>query len=318
MITRLAATLALSLLASSAHALDHLEIAETGTGSSTRWPAYIAADTGIFKKYNLDVDFIAAPASNGVIQQVASGSVPMGSANPIDALRGIDRGAPLTILRIESSEAPYEFFGKPSIKTMSDLKGKTIMIGGIKDITRFYVEKMVAPSGLKYGDFDYVFAGATSQRYAALLSGSIDATILAAPFNFRARTAGFTNFGPLSDYVRGIPFSISIVNVPWARKNKDIVDRYQQAYAEGVEKFYDPAFRTQAVDILQKRSKAPREDVELTYDFFIKLGAMERTGLIDGKALGEVVSLLKSQNDLEGSTDINRFIDTSLGAKLKP
>jgi NitT/TauT family transport system substrate-binding protein len=315
--SRIALALALVAPASAARAIDQVAMVETGSGSSTRWPAYIAADTGIFKKYNLEVEFIPAPASSSVIQQVASGSVPMGSGNPVDALRAIDRGAPIGIRRVESAEAPYEFFGKPTIKKMADLKGKTIMIGGIKDITRFYVEKMLAPSGLKSGDFDYVFAGATSQRYAALQSGSIDATILAAPFNFKARNAGFTNFGPTSDYVNGIPFSIVIVNVPWARKNMDIVDRYSAAIAEGVEKFYDPAFRDQAIDILQKRSKADREDVALTYDFFIKLGALERTGLIDPKALGEVVNLLKAQGDLEGSADVLRFIDTSLGAKLK-
>ncbi len=315
---RIALTLALVAPAVPGHALDKIDIAETGSGSSTRWPAYIAADTGIFKKYNIEVEFIPAPASANVIQQVAAGSVPVGSGNPVDALRGIDKGAPIAILRVESSEAPYEFFGKSSIKKMSELKGKTIMIGGIKDVTRFYVEKMLAPSGLKYGDFDYVFAGATAQRYAALQSGSIDATILAAPFNFKARNAGFTNFGASSDYVRGIPFSIMILNVPWAREHKELLDRYQAASREAVERFYDPSFREQAIDILQKRSKQDRADVALTYDFFIQLGSLERTGLIDGKGMSEVLNLLKSQGDLEGSADLARFIDPSIGAKLMP
>ena len=180
-----------------AHAqpLTKITIVETGSGSATRWPIYGAQLRGYFKDVGLEVEFVPAPASNAVMQQLAAGSAPMGAASPIDALRAIDKGAPISLLRIESTQAPYEVFAKKSIAKLADLKGKTIMIGGARDITRFYMERMLTPNGVKPGEYDYVYAGATAQRYAALQSGSIDATILAAPFNFRARGDGFTNLG---------------------------------------------------------------------------------------------------------------------------
>src|SRR4051794_35856755 len=154
--------LAVSGLPHAAVALDKIQVVETGSGSSTRWPAYIASEKGMFRAHGIEVEFIPAPASSGVMQQVASASVPMGAGSPVDSLRAIDKGAPISLLRIESAQAPYEVFAKPSIKTIAELRGKTIMIGGIKDITRFYLERMLVPNGVKPGDYDLVFAGATA------------------------------------------------------------------------------------------------------------------------------------------------------------
>ena len=81
--------------------------------------------------------------------------------------------------------------------------------------------------------------------------------------------------------------------------------------------FYDPANRAEAVDMLQKISKADRGDVEKTYDFYIALKVIDQSGFIENKGLADLIALLKEQGDLEGSTDIGRFYDRSLGAKAR-
>ena len=75
-------------------------------------------------------------------------------------------GAPLALIRLEVQAPPYSLLGKPGIKSISELKGKMISVGGAKDITRIFVEQMLAPHGVKPGEYDYVYAGATAQRYA--------------------------------------------------------------------------------------------------------------------------------------------------------
>ena len=139
------------------------------------------------------------PESANVVQQAVAGSLDIAVSGPGDALRAINQGAPLTLLRVEVGPSGYEIFAKKSIKTVADLRGKLIMIGGAKDITRYYIEALLRHGGVKPGDYDYIYAGATSQRYAALVSGSIDATILTAPFNFTARSGKYTDFGPPRD-----------------------------------------------------------------------------------------------------------------------
>ena len=154
-------------------------------------------------------------------------------------------------------------------------------------------------------------------RSAALQSGSIDATILVAPFNFRARSDGFTNLGSPASYARDVPFGAVFVNNAWARQNRATVDKFLAAYEKGAAWWHDPANREEAISVLQKESKQDRGDVEKTYDFFREIGALDRYGIIENKGLADLVNLLKEHGELEGSTELTRFYDLSLGAKAR-
>ena len=65
-----------------------------------------------------------------------------------------------------------------------------------KDITRIYVERMLAPSGVKPGEFDMVFAGATSARAAALRRRRGRCRDPAAAVQFPGRGAGLQRARP--------------------------------------------------------------------------------------------------------------------------
>ena len=168
-------------------AAQTISVGGVGAGSPIHWPIYIATAKGFYRQLGVEVTYTPIASSANVVQQAVAGSLDIAVSGPGDALRAINQGAPLTLLRVEVGPSGYEIFAKKSIKTVADLRGKLIMIGGAKDITRYYIEALLRRGGLKPGDYDYIYAGATSQRYAALVSGSIDATILTAPFNFTAR-----------------------------------------------------------------------------------------------------------------------------------
>ncbi len=299
-------------LAFPAYAVDTLSMVNVGKGSSLQWPLYVGMAKGFFADNNIALDMIAAPSSAAVQQQLASGSVPLGSGGLVDPIRAIDKGAKVALLRIEAQSAPYGLMGKPAIKTMRDLKGRTISIGGAKDITRIFLERMVAPQGVKPGEYDLVFAGATAARFAALQSGAVDAAILTAPFNFRAEAAGFTNLGITVDYVKDFPFTGYAVNADWGRKNKAKLVGFLSGVARSIDWFHDPANRKEAVDILVKESGVDRRDVELTYDFFEKINIYDRKGAIESSALGNVVKALKQLGDLDGPAEVSRFMDPEL------
>src|SRR5262249_56877507 len=108
--------------------------------------------------------------------------------------------------RMGTQARPYTLLTKPAIKQWGALKGKIMSMGGRKDITRIYLERMAGPNGVKPGDYDLVFAGATTARFSALQSGAVDAAILLPPFNFYAQSAGFTSLGNTIDYAPELPF----------------------------------------------------------------------------------------------------------------
>ena len=54
--------------------------------------------------------------------------------------------------------------GKPGLKSIADLKGKTISVGADNDITTVYFERMMAANGLKKGDYDTICRPASRRR----------------------------------------------------------------------------------------------------------------------------------------------------------
>ena len=299
-------------LATSALAQTKISIGEVGAGAANHWPSYIAIEKGFYAARKLTVEYIAAAASAGVMQQLAAGSVDMGAGGLVDPIRAIDKGARITLFRTEASVAPYEVYAKKDIRSWADLRKKTIMIGGVKDITRIYLERMAIPNGLKPDDYDLVFAGATAQRFAALASGSIDATIVNPPYNFKPKGLGLTRLGATPDYVRDFPFTGYAVSLAWAKGRRDELAAFLAAYQQGVDFFYDKANRDEAISIAQKYLKVDRSDIEETWDFYQGLKIFDRVGLIPNSGVENLLKVLKDLGDIEGSTDLARYYDASM------
>jgi ABC-type nitrate/sulfonate/bicarbonate transport system substrate-binding protein len=220
------------------------------------------------------------------------------STGLVDPIRAIEKGSPIAIVRLEAQSPPYALVAKPSIKSYAELKGKVISVGGPKDITRIYVERMLAPSGVKPGEFDMVFAGATSARAQALLANAVDAAILLPPFNFQAVAQGFHELGLTVDFAPELPFSGTVVNLPWAKAHPDVMARVLAAHAKATAWFEDERNRAEAVRIMVAASKLKPDEVEQAYDFFRKGKFFEPTGKVSRKRLAALVDALVGLGDI--------------------
>ena len=152
-----------------------------------QWPEYIATELGWFKENGIELDMLVV--GGGAAQQLAAGALNIGYSGYPDFIRATNQGAPVKILINGISAPPYAVFAKPQIKKISELKGKVISIGGSKDVTLIYMESFIGSAGLKAKDVDFVYAKATQDRFAALISGGADAAILYPPATFRSRSA---------------------------------------------------------------------------------------------------------------------------------
>ena len=257
----------------------------------------------------MQIDLVFAQSNASVIQQLAAGSYNVApSAGMVDPIRAIDKGAPVALVRIVIQAPPYALLAKPEIRKIEDLKGKTIIIGGPKDITRIFTERMLARHGLKSGDYDYVFAGATSARFAALKSGAVDAALLTVPFNFFAETAGYSNLGFTFDYLPDMPFAGMAVNREWALANPDLVKRFLDAYNKGVAWFDDPKNREAAVKLQMETSKIQEDDVEKAYAFLHDKHLFEPTGKVSKRKVNTVIDALHDLGDLPADFSVDRLL----------
>ena len=286
---------------------DTVILSSVGSASANGWPTYVAIEKGLFAAEGLTPDIVYAQSNAAVIQQLAAGSVNVSTnSGLVDPIRAIEKGAPLAVIRVEMQAPPYSLLAKPGIKSIGDLKGKLVSVGGAKDITRIFVERMLKPSGVKPGDFDMTFAGATSARFAALQAGAVDAAILTAPFNFHAQTAGFNSLGNAVDYV-DMPFSGMAVNTNWAQANRRSVEKLILIYNRSMAWLYTPSNRDEAVRILMKVSSLKKEEIDRAYDFLIGGKYFEPTGKIPVTKLSKLIEALKAIGDLPAEFAVERL-----------
>jgi NitT/TauT family transport system substrate-binding protein len=276
-----------------------------------QWPEYIASEFGWFKENGVDVDMLVV--GGGAAQQLAAGALNLGYSGFPDFVRATNQGASLKIAINGIAVPPYAVYAKPQIKKIADLKGKIISIGGSKDITLIYMEAFIDSAGLKAKDVDFIYAKATQDRLAALISGGADAAILYPPATFRAGSQGYTNLGDIEPHLKDFPFTVWAVNTDWAQNNRLAMLGYVKAYGRAVRWLYDPKNKEQAVDILVKYSRQDRKDTADTYDYFInKLKAFSADGLISDAAYQKMMDGLIGLGDMKAPVPpISKFVDTS-------
>jgi ABC-type nitrate/sulfonate/bicarbonate transport system substrate-binding protein len=296
----LAAALAvLGAMTPSAQA-EKIEAGAVGGPTATMWLFYVGFDEGFFKKHDVDLDIIFAPTAPGILQQLTAGSLDIvattGTAEPIHA---VDKGAKnIAIARIIGANSPYGLEAKPTINSIKDLKGKTIVLGGLVDITAIYWNRMAEANGLKKGDVDITIVGATAGRFAALKSGTVDATMVLPPYNFLAEAAGFKNIGLVIDYVKDYPFTGLEVSKPWAAAHMDLAKRLLAALDDSAAWFYVPDNRDALIKMGAKNFKIDEKEAAQSLDFLSKIQYFAPTSKISAKDLDALIKVMHDSGDV--------------------
>jgi NitT/TauT family transport system substrate-binding protein len=308
----LAGAFAISLLAAAPAPAAHAEtitIGLVGAVSATHWPIYVGLKQGYYAAKDIQLATVFTLSSNALVQQLAAGSLDAAlSTGIVDPVYAIDKGAPIAILRLEMVSPPYALLAKPGIASIKELKGKTIMVDGPKGITRLYVERMLAANGIKPGDNETLFAGATSARFSALLAGAIDATILLPPFNFFAESAGFRNLGLSVDYTPELPFTGAVVNRGWAAAHRATLDRLLAVHNQSMAWFLDARNRAPAIALMVEATHQKPEDVAKAYDFLQGRNFFDAGGKVSRTKMNAMLAALRELGDISPGLDVDRLV----------
>jgi ABC-type nitrate/sulfonate/bicarbonate transport system substrate-binding protein len=188
------------------------------------------------------------------------------------------------------------------------LKGKTVAIGGLVDITRLYFDRMFETSGIKWGDYDAIVIGSTTGRLAALQSGAVAATMLLPPYNFQAEARGYTNLGLVVEHAADLPFTASVLSIPWAAKHADTARAIVAAYDEALVWFNDPANKEEAITILVRDFHLPEPEVRLSYDFLRKIDFWAHDAKVSRGTLNHIIVEMRKLGDYDEAVDVNKLV----------
>jgi NitT/TauT family transport system substrate-binding protein len=305
---RAAAATALLLLASPAWALEKLVGGIAGQVSATTWPYSVAMAKGFLAKRGMEFDIIYGQSASGILQQLVGGSVDLVISTGInEPLHAAAKGAPVGILRIVGKVPPYAIDAQPAIHSLKQLKGKTVAIGGLVDITRLYFDRMLEPNGVHWGEYDPIVIGATTGRMAALKSGAVAATMLLPPYSFQVEAQGFNNIGLAVDYAPDLPFTASVLSLAWAAKHPELARGINDAFDGGLTWLKDPANKAEAIDILVKQGLA-QDEVAQSYDFLRKIDFWAADAKVSRKTIQHIIDGMRAIGDYDEAVDIDKLV----------
>jgi ABC-type nitrate/sulfonate/bicarbonate transport system substrate-binding protein len=298
---------ALAMQAQPARAADKVVAGSLG-GQAPLWGIYIAVHKGFFAAENIDLELNFAQSGPAVIQQLTAGSLDVAlSVGITTPMHAIDKGAPLALIRIIGNSAPYALIGKPGLKTLADLKGKTIATGQVSDITTVYFERMMAAHGLKRGDYEMLSIGVAAARYAALKSGVADAAIVLPPLNFQAAAAGYPTLGLTADYVKDLPFTGMAIHRRWAAANIPVAKRILAATDKSHAWFANAANRNEAIELLVRHARSSKEDAEQSYDYLRRIEYFEPHSKVSRAKLQNLIDTERSNGNVGATLAIDRL-----------
>jgi NitT/TauT family transport system substrate-binding protein len=176
-------------LASESIALQEAKVGYTSTSTSV-FPIEFARRKGFLRDEGLNIVMIVM-RTNVIMNALLT--------------RGIDCGTPATsIIRAAASDLPvkavavltgrpdYFLAAKKEFKSLKDLKGKRIAIGTFGAAADIALRVVLRQDGLDpERDVIRLQMGGGDSRFAALVGGTVDATILNFPFNLQAEKLGF-------------------------------------------------------------------------------------------------------------------------------
>jgi ABC-type nitrate/sulfonate/bicarbonate transport system substrate-binding protein len=156
----------------------------------------------------------------------------------------------------------------------------------------------------------------TQPRLAAVIAGTIDATVIAPPFTFEAERYHLT---PLADFATGsdtFPQSGLVVRKELLRSNRDLVKRMLMAYIEAIQILKNDAERS--LPIMKKYMRITDDAIaKRSYDYYSKL--FSQPPLSDAKAIDVVLKFLATQPGMSAAKNAKaeEFFDNSLLAELQ-
>ena len=177
-------------LASVAQAKD-VNLGWSGIGSWTTLPYVVANEKGFFDKEGLKVQLITFRGTNLMLTALLTGDLDYATILPF--LTGAAaRGLPVRILAAVTKNSSYFMVARPEIDNVKALRGKKIGINSFGSSADYAAYAALSRSGMDPNKDLTILAigGGTPERLAAVVSGSVDATVITSPAEYAAEKQG--------------------------------------------------------------------------------------------------------------------------------
>ncbi len=282
-------------------------------------PLYVGVERGYFAQAGLDVQLTPLQGGSDSVVQLAAGNFDA-AVGGIGAglLNAANKGLDFRIVAPMHSERPpvatplvIAASRAGEIKSVADLKGKTVAINATGAATEYWLAQALAEGGLTFADIKLTTV-AFKDVPVGLQTGAIDAAMLGEPLVTQEVQQGVVKV-LANDFIHGFVSTYLYMGLPLLHDHPQAAQAFVQAYLHACRDLQGEAFKDPAIAaIIEKYTKVPAAVVEqASHGYYDPNGAIP---LADINTL-QTYFLQRGELSYQTPLDMSKYVDTSLVAQ---
>jgi ABC-type nitrate/sulfonate/bicarbonate transport system substrate-binding protein len=149
--------------------------------------------------------------------------------------------------------------------------------------------------------------GGTPERYAALKSGTLAASMLSAPHSLRAEKDGFIKIAATRDYV-DVPGTAFVTHADKIKKQPSMIKRFMRAGLRAMNYIRDN--RADTTQMIMREFGMDQEIAALAYKVLLELLSSDGKNRVEGYQL--LVDFARAGQKIDRPINAAQFIDESI------
>ncbi len=282
-----------------------------GALSAAMTPVWVAQEKDFFKKYGVDSQLSHIPTTQA-IQALLTGDIQFTTASAQIVYSDLAGGNSIYIAGL-SNRFVFSVYGKPAIKTIADLKGKTIASTQPDEPTTISVRMALSKERMDpEKDVKFTYIRELPAILGALQQGVVDAAVMSPPTSLQARELGFKQVIDIT--ALKIPFIHTGIAAQrsYIKTSPEIARSFLKGLVEAIKFCREQAAETEAVIAKYTKITNPKL-VEEAYRGFQP--SWERIPYVSREAVQNILDVSKDPKARTAKPD--EFLDNSFLKELE-
>jgi len=307
-----------NVLQTPASAIDGMRAASGGFTTAIHAVLWAAYEEKLFKKYGLDVEYLALNSGRLGMQMLLSDDVQVLFSTGVTVVTTNLQKADLAIIAGGLNFFPTKLVTRPEIKRAVDLKGKNLAVGGFGAANHMALLVALEKLGVNPKEVTIIQVGGAAAQMASLAKGVIQGLM----FNEPQATIAIKKFGmqsliDLMESKSPFPQNCFIVKRNFLDANRDKVTSFMKAIVEAI--YLLKKDRALALSLIRKYIRVSEEEAAIGYDYYLAKHSEGILDLPDRRGLQFVIEeTAKTNPNAAGQTPESlKLLDSSVLDELK-
>ncbi len=260
-----------------------------------------AEKLGLFSKFGVEVETENSPNSEDVRAKLAVGKGDLAYLAVDNAVAMVELAHQDVVIVMGGEGSQNELIAQPEIKTIPNLRGKTLIVDAPNTAYALQLKKILLLSGMQAGkDYEIKAFGATPQRLVAMREHKeFSGSMLGPPTSIVAKHEGFVSLGSVQELIGPYQAAGFFAQRQWAKEHRDALISFLAVIIEAQRWLLSPPNKQEVIDLMTQESHSATDVAAETYESLMtRPGGFAKDAAFDLDGFKNVLNL---RAEVEGS-----------------